>query len=285
MKKIVFIIIYIICLFSILFRHEQTLCLAEITRTYYARITNNETCLYSSPDDSNSSVLFLLPQTYFVELLENANDEFYYARYNDVYGYVKKALVSPVKTVPQMPFLTNISFRVFVPSGANLRTSPQNLGATNLIYSVPFLESNLLYYGTIYGEEAISKKGNVWFYCKYYVNNLSYSGYIYSPLCDCLGTIYPNEEVLDLFDGNLIFKEETQKITINQMENLSQTTQTIIIIAISLPCLLFIYLLFKPTKIIEKASTTKSKSTKHKQNKKISRLKHSDYFEFDDDFN
>lgn len=285
MKRVVFIIIYLISLLAFLHKEEQSIVHAEVNRTYYARITNNETFLYTSPEDSTSSAMFILPQTYFVELLENANDVFYYARYNDIYGYVKKALVSPVKTAPQMPFLINISFRVFVPSGANLRKSPQNLGATNLVYSIPFLESNLLYYGIIYGEEEISKKGNVWYFCKYYVNNLSYTGYVYSPLCDYLGDIYPNEEVIELYEGNLIFKEEIQNVTVNQMETLSQTAQTIIIVAISLPCLLFIYLLFKPTKMVENASASKQKNTKHKQNKKISRLKHSDYFEFDDDFN
>ncbi len=246
---------------------------------------DSETYLYSSTDNLEASQLFILPESYFVELLSNATESLYYARYNDVYGYIKKALVKPVKSEPQMPFLNNVSFRVFVPSGANLRSTPQNLGATNLIYSIPFLETNILYYGKISGEEAISKKGTTWFFCKYYVNNLSYSGYVYSPLCDCLSPISKNEEVVEFISTPLVFEEDITQTSTNKMEGLSQTAQTIIIVAISLPCLLFIYLLFKPTRIIENSSTSSKARGKRQQNKnKISKLRHSDYFEFDDDF-
>ena len=166
---------------------------------------------------------------------------------------------------------------MFVPSGANLRLSPQNNGAVNLICSVPFLETNLLYYGEIYGEEAISKKGTTWYYCKYYLNNNQHLGYVYAPLTDCLATIYPNDEQVEFIDGEITFNDTSiNTSTSNAMENLSSTAQTIIIVAVSLPCLLFVYLLFKPTQISE------NNKTKHNKKKKISRLKHSDYYEYDD---
>ena len=258
--------------------------LAMADRTYYARIMNNQTCIYYSTADLTNP-MFLLPETYFVELISETEDGFYYARYNDIYGYVKKEQVKPINETPQAPFLTNISFRVFVPSGANLRSSPYNLGVTNLVYSIPFLETNLLYYGISTGEEAISKKGNIWYYCKYFLNNLSYTGYLYSPLCDCLSEIMPNNEEFEYIEGPLVFKEISEIISTNELESLSPTMQTIIIVAISLPCLLFIYLLFKPSKIAESNSEKAKNSKSHrKKPNKISRLKHSDYFEFDDDF-
>lgn len=252
-------------------------------KTYYAQILNNQTNMYYSTADLTNPI-FTLPETYFVELLSKTEDGFYYARYLDVYGYVKKEQVKPVKNAPITPFLNNVSFRVFVPSGANLRSTPYNLGATNLVYSVAFLETNLLYYGTAVGEEAISKKGNVWYYCKYYMNNLTYTGYIYSPLCDYLSAISPNTEEVEFIEGELTFKDISEIISTNQLEGLSPTMQTIIIVAISLPCLLFIYLLFKPTKMAESASSQSKAKTHRKKPNKISRLKHSDYFELDDDF-
>lgn len=256
---------------------------AHAETTYFARIENSQTMLYSSFDSQQP--IFTLPQTYFVELLSSANDLYYYARYSDIYGYVLKSDVKPVYNTPQNPFLNNISFRVFVPGGANLRSSPYNLGATNLIYTIQFLETNFLYYGQTTGEEAISKKGNVWYYCKYLLNNSSYTGYVYAPLCDCLSTISPNTEEVEYVQGDVIFKDVNQEITTNGLNGLSQTAQTIIIVAISLPCLLFIYLLFKPTKMAENASNESAKKQKHRSKpQKISRLKHSDYFELDDDF-
>ena len=77
------------------------------------------------------------------------------------------------------------------------------------------------------------------------------------------------------------FEEEIiQTGTTNGMEGLSSTAQTVIIVAISLPCLLFIYLLFKPTRMAERETANSNKTASKRQkagNKpKISRLKHSD---------
>lgn len=232
--------------------------------------------------------IFEIPTTYFVELLSSEND-FYYCKYLDIYGYVLKDQVKPIKNIPQNPYLTNINFRVFVPSGANLRSTPQNLGSTNLVYSIPFLDSNTIYYGITNGEESISKKGTIWYYCKYLINNQSYTGYVYSPLCDCLSPIINNSEIVEYLTEPPNFNQEDSVITsTNAFKGLSSTTTTIIIIVVSLPCLLFIYLLFKPTKIAEETasnSKTSKSSSKKREKKKIRRLKHSDYFELDDDFN
>lgn len=228
--------------------------------------------------------MFILPSTYFVELLNNANEDFYYARYNDLYGYVLKNEVNPVKNIPTSPFLLNINFRVFVPSGANLRSSPYNNGSLNLVYSIPFLDNNLMYYGQTFGEEAISKKGNVWYYCKYFSGNLTYLGYVYAPLCDEISAINDNTEIIEYLD-NIKFEDDSSQTSAEVFKGLSSTATTIIIIAISLPCLLFIYLLFKPTRLVEQSSNENSLSTRKKHSKKkIHKLKNSDYYELDDDF-
>lgn len=277
--------VFIVCLFLICFSCE---CLSFRTTkifastTYYAQIAKGTTVhLYSSPTAIDESKIFILPQTYFVELLKNANENFYYARYNDVYGYVLKNEVKPVKNVPTSPFLNNVNFRVFVPSGANLRSSPYNNGSLNLVYSIPFLDSNLQYYGTALGEEAISKKGNEWYYCKYYSGNLTYMGYIYAPLCDELTPTLENTESVEYLQS-INFEEISASNDGDVFKGLSSTATTLIIIAISLPCLLFIYLLFKPTKLAEE--TNETSSSKRHNKKKIKRLKNSDYFELDDDF-
>lgn len=259
---------------------------ALANRTYYAHITQSNTYFFSEPTDTETSKMFVLPQTYFVELLDNANDLFYSARYSDLYGYVLKSQIKPTSNIPSSPFLENINFRVFVPSGADLRSSPYCSGTLNLIYSIPFLDNNISYYGIMNGEECISKKGNVWYYCKYYCDNNSYSGYVYSALCDCLTSFSNNTETVEyLQHSELTFKPESSPTVAEPFEGLSQTATTIIIIVISLPCLLLIYLLFKPSKIAEQQeASSKSTSNKKQNKKKITRLKHSDYFEFDDDF-
>ena len=246
--------------------------------TYYARVMENGVAFYQSPTDDD--VIFVLPKSYFVELLDTSGD-YYYARYIDILGYVKKDEVKAVVGTPSSPFLKNISFRVFVPSGANLRSSPKNSGANNLICSIPFLDSNISYYGEIEGEESISKKGTTWYYCKYYNNNSLFVGYVYAPLCDCVDTITENTEELEYMQGEPSFSLTSVQTSTDPMTEMSQTAQTLIIVAISLPCLLFIYLLFKPTMIAETKSESGTKTKRQK--KKISRLKKSDYFEFNDD--
>ena len=116
------------------------------------------------------------------------------------------------------------------------------------------------------------------------MNNLSYTGYVYAPLTDCMSEIVSNQEVHEFIEGELKFKDDTIINTTNSLESLSSTAQTIIIIAVSLPCLLFIYLLFKPTKMAESSVKSNNKSKRNNQKKKISKLKHYDYYEFDDDF-
>ena len=253
------------------------------SQTYYAQISTNQTYIYSEPQNTDIAKIFLLPQTYFVELLSSHDESFYSARYDDIYGYILKSQVKPIKSIPTTPFLNNINFRIFVPGGADLRSSPYNNGTINLVYSIPFLDSNILYYGITQGEELISKKGNVWYFCKYYSDNLSYSGYVYSPLCDCLTTITNNTEIVEFLDpSELTFKEDILDTSGEAFEGLSQTATTIIIIVISLPCLLLIYLLFKPSRIAQE--TTETVKSANNKKKKITRLKNSDYFEFDDDF-
>ena len=283
MKYLVKVLIVIDILFLILTHTTVQTKRTYADITYYAKIINEQTSIYSLPDDN--AELFILPESYYVELISAYNNNYYYAKYRDIYGYVKKKEVKVVNGIPQKPYLIDITFRVFVPSGANLRSTPNNNGSINLIYSIPFLDSNLSYYGIINGEEAISKKGTVWYYCKYFANNISYMGYVYSPLCDSLSAIEKNNESLEYIEGEINFNQDTIEPTqINAIESLPQTLQTIIIIAISLPCLLFIYLLFKPTMVAEEAKRDNTKNSHKKRKKKITRLKHSDYFELHDDF-
>jgi hypothetical protein len=173
-----------------------------------------------------------------------------------------------------------------VPSGADLRYTPYSNGTLNLICSIPFLDNNLLYYGVMLGEEAISKKGNNWYYCKYLSDNTSYTGYVYSALCDCLSIINNNNETVDYLNhSDITFNQSSSPSTVEPFAGLSQTATTVIIIVISLPCLLLIYLLFKPTKLAMQQTADEDKSNNKKHTiKKITRLKNSDYFEFDDDF-
>ena len=259
---------------------------------YYGRAVNGEVNFYKNPISSQENVLFKVPKSYFVKILGEENDMFYKAQYmNDILGYIKKDDMLYINTTPVFAYADFVNFRIFTPSGANLRSSPnQNLGATNLILTIPFLETNLLFVGNIEGEEAISYKGKLWYYCKYIKDNSIVYGYVYSAFCDMMTTIPENTEEFEYVIPTFNNIEQTQSNQNNatEMLTLESPAQVAVIIGISLPCILIIYFLFKPTKISMQKSTKASQTPKtnkpKKHKKKIKRLKGSDYYELDGDF-
>ena len=188
-----------IILVLILFLNATTpVVYAENTsETYYAQIMFEQVYLYKTPTNDNSTlnVYFEIPKTYFVELLENANESFYYAKYSNIFGYVKKASVQAVSNTPNSPFLDNLKFRVYADLSRNMQTEPNlSSNTSSLVASVPLYSRNLTFYGKIIGENLIEGRTNIWYYCKYTVTNEC--GYVYSDACDKMDNIVKNTEKL-----------------------------------------------------------------------------------------
>ena len=246
----------------------------------YARVKSGNVKLYKTPAsiEDYSNIHFVIPDTYFVELLNYENDEFFSARYLDCYGYVKISDVQCVVGVPQNPFASKVSFRVFAPNGIELRTSPSQSDGLNIITNINYLETNLQYYGKVTGEEAIVYKGSEWYFCKYIKNGQEQKGYVYSVFCDLLTTISSNSEILEYVDQPTFETEDTaaQPDGATSISSLPSITQILIIVAVCLPCVLIIYLLFRPTRLTARAY----ENADAKKRKK--RSKHQDYYEYEE---
>lgn len=241
----------------------------------YARVKSSSVKLYKTATENEdfNNVYFNIPETYFVELLSYENDLFYQARYLDTYGYVKISDVQCVKGVPQNPFVSKASFRVFAPGGIELRSTPSQSDGLNIITNINFLETNLQFYGSITGEEAIAYKGALWYFCKYTKSGVEQKGYVYSVFCDLLTTISANTEVLEYVAEPTFETESTSAPSESGSTSLSgmpTITQVLIIAAVCIPVILIIYLLFRPTRITAKALKNKKRS--HKQ----------DYYEYEE---
>lgn len=273
MKKTVLTLIFALILFSF---PQTEIFYAKCQTKNFARITKSNIYFYQSPIDTEDNKLFCMENSYFVELLEPEEKGFYRAKYKDLEGYVRASDLVFVSGSPQVPYPENINFRVFALSGLNLRSTPiESTGPFNIITKVPYLETNLVFYGLKQGEEVISHKGNQWYYCKYISEEEEYVGYVYSVFCDMLANAPINTEQLDTTDKPIF--EEPSAPTINTNDTiatLSKPAQYVIIGLVCLPCLLIVYLLFKPTKI--------SVEENKKKKKKIRKLRKSDYYEFDD---
>ena len=256
MKKIFFLFIF----FTLFLSNIDFYSNANIT--YFAKIESENIYLFSSPSGESENQLFILPKTYFVELLDDENDDFFKAKFKDEIGYVKKSQVSVMSGIPSHPY-PNQSFRVFSLDGLSIYSSPAITSSTK-IATIPYLENDIIYYGEIIGEQAIPDKSRTWYYCSYQSDE-NYFGYVYSVFCDKLTQIGENNESFEIVE-NPTFAVQTPET------DLEQTTMIFIIIAVSLPCLVVLYLLIKP-------SLMKSRIIDNRPQKK---KRHGDYFEFDE---
>lgn len=267
------------CLTLSLFSHGG----AHADISFFARIKYANCPLLKNPsfDNSFSNTYFVIPQTYFVEVFSKTGD-YYEAQYLGTRGYVRKGDVEFVSGTPQTPFANKISFRIFAQNGLNLRSSPkESEGIANRLTTIPFLETNLQYIGMIEGEEAISNRGNIWYYCNYFRMDETLTGYVYAGYCDMLSSITQNTETLPVITEpsfeQLAVKDEVSDIGDGSLNNLSKRSQILIVVAVSLPALIILYLLFKPTKIVAGQKTKKSPETKKKKKRY-----RGDYYEIDE---
>lgn len=250
------ILIFYMCVLSF---SSYTANISKAESSFYAKIMDKNVNFFSEPNENSQYILFSIPESYFVLLLNDENQEFYYACYDDIYGYVKKSDVVVMDGKPIEPFASS-QFRIFALEGMGLYSSPY-MNNSNILTNIPYLADDLIYYGSIVGE-SIPGKSNVWYYCKYQGKQ----GYVYSVFCDNLD-ITTNNEIFNVVDTPIFGN-------VNPAEKLSPVAMTFIVIGVSLPCIIVIYLLVKPTFVKDKILNNNPKIHKKKR--------HGDYYEFDE---
>ena len=226
---------------------------ANITAVYannntYAQITSENSYLYRNPtsNPSISNIWCKLEQTYFVEIINDYNDDFYKVNYNSIIGFIKKSEVKEITNTPKSPYPSNINVKINSNSGCYLRELPiSKTNTSNIIKTIDKGSSNILFVGYSYGDECIDLKGNLW----YLVKHNNDIGYIYSDFVEEKITIYPNIEEVSFY---------TKDYTSNMLNPLSDTSTLITTIIITIPCIFILILLFTA-----KPKPKKSKLTKH----------------------
>ena len=280
LRRVFFVLVFaFVCITLSMFSFDGV----HADTSFFARVKFSNCPLLKNPssDTSFSNTYFFIPQTYFVEVFSKTGD-YFEAQYLGTRGYVRKSDIEFVSGTPQNPFANKISFRIFAQNGLNLRSTPkESEGIANRLTTIPFLETNLQYIGMIEGEEAISNRGNIWYYCNYFRMDETLTGSVYAGYCDMLSTIPHNTEELAVIPEpsfeQLAVKDEVSDIGDGSLNNLSKRSQILIIVAVSLPALIILYLLFKPTKIV---AGLKSKKSPQPQKKK--KRYRGDYYEIDE---
>ena len=260
-KKVFFIILAMSLISSSAFINKQTSAVEELT--YYAKVQESGKYFYSNPVDNDESKLFILPQTYFVYITDNANELFYVAQYKDKYGYVKKEDVVVMNGSPVTPFASR-TFTIKDIDGLTLYPTP-NFSNNTPLATIDYLTIVSTYYGDMPGEN-IPDLNSPWFYCKIVQESQTIYGYVYSDSCYKISSIPANNETFEIVSSPTFESPQVQDAS------LSEVAMAFIVIGVSLPCILIIYLLIKPT--LQKTKTSTSKKT--------TRKRHGDYFEFDE---
>ena len=222
------------------FHHKKVFAAED---NIYLRITNANTYLYRAPLENaeTDNLYFLLPQTYFVELLGEPTSTFYCVGYQGITGFVLKNDVQRVYGTPVQPFPSNITFQIEGVANAIIRSGP-NKDTGTYLGVVPFNAASVEYLGSITGQQAMPNLGSLWYYARY----VSYeqgtiTGYVYAALAKGLPSIVPNTEDLLTVPSNPTNDDVLPA-------ELSDPSTWLLIGLISLPAIFLLYMLFKPTK-------------------------------------
>lgn len=206
----------------------------------YAKIKQNA-CLYKTSDISNHSfnnVYYILPESYFVVILDKINSLIYKAQYINQVGYISSEDVEIVDFIPTVQFLENITFDILENVGTQLRHLPTASANENIKVYLPAGTSNITYIASINGEIPTGGFSGIWYYCLYSPNNdptSVYDGYVYSEKTRNLSTIPPNLE------GEISIN--TKDDTYENKVSINKTIKSILIIFICLPIILVFVLL------------------------------------------
>lgn len=222
----------------------------ELYTPSYYRIESSNCLLYRTAQDNQdiSNVWFLLPKTYFVQVLDESDELFFKVKYQDFIGYVFKTDVSAVYETPQFPWADNLTFDINGTANVVIRSAPSSDSA--YLGLIPFNATSVTYHGSIVGDEALSGLGNSWYFATYTSFEQGIiSGYVYAPLTQNLTVIQDNTEVLSTVkpsSGNEIIDE----VISPELQN----GQNLLIIGLlSLVGIAILFLLFRPKRKAKKA--------------------------------
>lgn len=225
-KKMLFIFIYALCSFGGIMLSNQS---AYALSTPHI-IIDGEVWLLSI---ENGNRLFLLPDTYYAKI-DNMDDNFYYVTFNGVAGKVEKNLVSTVGyhaqaagTMKEINIHSQYSDFVSIALKSSMDTSAQDI-------IVPVNESFIFI-----GEYPLTE---IW-YCVRYNEKI---GYI-----KATRTTIPEMEIPSFIPEAIESAEPPpieNPITEKNFLKDPKVLRIIIIIGLSIPAIILIFLLFKPQK-------------------------------------
>ncbi len=209
--------------------------------------------LYFNTSLENQEYLFIIPESYFVMILDSSNSEYFKVQYKNYIGFALKNKIEICNFIPEVKFLDGITFDIKLTSGTQIWSNPSDL--SNKITTISAGTLNIEYIAAAYGDIPLGGVSNLWYYVKYTSAEFStnvYEGYIYSENTTNLSPIKTNIE------SNVRY---TSNVSNNELRFANGTIKTIIVSVIAIPIILFLlFIMYKIAKIIQK-KTDKYKNT------------------------
>lgn len=247
MKKICSFLL--ICLFFNVSFISDNFVYSKTENTTYAKALSN-CVLYKSQtlDNDINNIFFIVPETYFVVVLEKVDDLCLKVQYDKYIGYVNSESVLMATFIPIVKTLENITCDIKQTSGTQIWNKPSTEG--NVLTTIPAGTTKISYIAEVYGIIPVGGVSNVWIYVTYtpLTNSTNvYEGYVYSEnvtnVSEIVANVETNPEVIA--KDEIVEKDETIYI--------SSTFRTIITALISIPIiLLFAIILYKFIKKFKK---------------------------------
>lgn len=221
---------------------------AKSESVVYAKVLNN--CVLYKSQTMNESLddkYFVIPESYFVTILEELPNDCFKVQYDKFIGYVKKDTVLIATFTPIIKSLQDIKCDIKQTSGTQIWNKPTVSG--NVLTTIPAGTSEIEYIAMAYGEIPTGGVSNIWYYITYTPLSNStnvYEGYVYSENVTNLSEILPNAE------SNPEIENTQNNETKNEV-NVSSTFRTMVIALISVPIiLLFSIIMYKIVKFVSK---------------------------------
>ena len=250
MKKLCIFLITILLSINLFFdlqknKYENT-CLAKEKKTTYAKAMENCT-LYKTTtmSDDMENILFVIPETYFVNIIEEVSDNCLKVQYGNYVGYINSSNVIIATFVPIVKILENITCDIKESSGTQIWTTPS--AESTVLTTIPAGTKNINYIAMCYGKIPNGGESNIWYYVNFTPSSNStnvYEGYVYSENITNLTKIIANTET----NPEVISNETNNK---NYDIYISSPIRALIVSLIAIPVIiLFLIITYKATRRI-----------------------------------
>lgn len=223
-------------------------CKNLVSKVVYAKVKAN--CyLFKTSDVTDASyrnVEFIIPETYFVKVLDDVNSFVKKVQYNNKIGYVSADSIYVVDFVPVFPTLEGVYFDIPDDVGTHLRKQPVAEDLSNVIMVIPAGTKSVSYVASIIGTIPTGGSSNIWYYVTY--SPISdptsvYEGYVYSLKTINISKIVENVEGKKEVESEEMFDSE-------KGFDLNPSVKNVLIFVICIPIILvFILLLVNNKKV------------------------------------